>query len=177
MKESVRIARSYIRSMAKEYGIEEDFYKTYDIHIHVPEGAIPRTAPQQESLLNSYDFCSYQNSARKNVAMTGEITLRGKVLPIGGLKEKVLAAHRAGVDTVIIPYDNNKDIEEIPKNARKIRIIPVAHIDDVIKHALVSKPLPSRTRTEEKQGDKQEESLLINHTTTAVDEAAATMEM
>ena len=102
MKESAVVAKSYIRSVADRYGIEADFHKKYDIHIHVPEGAVPkRTVRPQELLATAMVSALTQNPARRNVAMTGEITLRGKVLPIGGLKEKVLAAHRAGVTTVI----------------------------------------------------------------------------
>lgn len=142
MKESARIARSFIRSVAEEYGIDPDFHKKNDMHIHVPEGAIPKDGPSAGITLATAMISAVTNiPARKNVAMTGEITLRGKVLPIGGLKEKVLAAHRAGVDTVLIPMENKKDIEDIPENVRKaVRLIPVAQMSEVIKYALVRKP-------------------------------------
>lgn len=167
MKESARIARSYIRSVAQKYGIDKDFYKKYDMHIHVPEGAIPKDGPSAGITLATAMISALTSiPAKKNVAMTGEITLRGKVLPIGGLKEKVLAAHRAGVDTVLIPYDNKKDIEDIPENARKlIRLIPVANMNDVIKYALARKPVALRSC--------REENILLNH---GAEEAAVTLE-
>lgn len=149
MKESARIARSYIRSVADEYGIDADFHKKYDMHIHVPEGAIPKDGPSAGiTLATAMISAITQIPARKNVAMTGEITLRGNVLPIGGLKEKVLAAHRAGVNTVLIPMENKKDIEEIPENVRKaVRLIPVAHMSEVIKYALVRKPQKAKPQS------------------------------
>ncbi|NMA67519.1 MAG: endopeptidase La [Clostridiaceae bacterium] len=141
MKESARIAKSYIRSQAVRYGIETDFYKKYDIHIHVPEGAVPKDGPSAGiTLATAMVSALTQNPARRNVAMTGEITLRGRVLPIGGLKEKVLAAHRAGINTVLIPMENVKDIEEIPENIRQtIDLIPVSHIDQVLELTLKNK--------------------------------------
>lgn len=168
MKESARIARSYIRSVADEYGIESDFHKKYDMHIHVPEGAIPKDGPSAGiTLATAMISAITQIPARKNVAMTGEITLRGKVLPIGGLKEKVLAAHRAGVDTVLIPVENKKDIEEIPENVRKVvRLIPVAHMSEVIKYALVRKP-------QKKKPHNSNEALVIEQ---AANEAAVSLE-
>lgn len=168
MKESAIIAKSYIRSVADRYGIEADFYKKYDIHIHVPEGAVPKDGPSAGiTLATSMVSALTQNPARRNVAMTGEITLRGKVLPIGGLKEKVLAAHRAGVTTVLIPMDNKKDIEEIPENIRKaVKLIPVSHIDEVLRYALVN-PHPCNLL------NRNEEIVFVNH---AAEEAAVTLE-
>ncbi len=168
MKESARIARSYIRSVAVEYGIAADFHKKFDMHIHVPEGAIPKDGPSAGiTLATAMISALSQIPARKNIAMTGEITLRGKVLPIGGLKEKVLAAHRAGVDTVLIPMENKKDIEDIPENVRKVvRLIPVAHMDDVIKYALVKKPSGSKATY-------SKESVVLDQ---AAEEAAVTIE-
>ncbi len=168
MKESARIARSYIRSVADEYGIDSDFHKKFDMHIHVPEGAIPKDGPSAGITLATAMISAITKiPARKNVAMTGEITLRGRVLPIGGLKEKVLAAHRAGVNTVLIPWENKKDIEEIPENVRKaVRLIPVAQMSDVIKYALVQKPTKAKPQC-------PKETVVLDQ---AANEAAVTLE-
>src|SRR5699024_7179059 len=139
MRESAQAAFSYIRSRTDEWGIEADFYKKYDIHIHVPEGATPKDGPSAGITMATAIVSALSGKAvRKDVGMTGEITLRGRVLPIGGLKEKSLSAHRAGISTIIIPADNERDIDDIPKSVRdSLTFIPVKHLDEVLKHALV----------------------------------------
>lgn len=142
MKESARAAKSYVRAHAAELGIADDFYKTLDIHIHVPEGAVPKDGPSAGVTMATALVSALTGiPVRQNIAMTGEITLRGRVLPIGGLKEKLLAAHRAGIDTVLIPRENLKDLEEVPENVRKaIEIIPAETVDTVLETALCEKP-------------------------------------
>ena len=138
MKESAMAAISYIRSKSDEFDIEPDFYKTKDIHIHVPEGAVPKDGPSAGITMATAVVSSLSNTpVRRDIAMTGEITLRGRVLPIGGLKEKSMAAYRAGIKTVIIPSDNERDIEEIPSEVRDgISFIPVSDMGAVLDNAL-----------------------------------------
>lgn len=138
MKESARAGISYIRSNAKKYGIDEEIFDTTDIHIHVPEGATPKDGPSAGITMATAILSAFtKRPVKKTVAMTGEITLRGKVLPIGGLKEKALAAHRIGINDIIIPVGNKKDVEEIPKEIRsKITFHPVSEVDEVFAVAL-----------------------------------------
>ena len=137
MKESAMAAISYIRSVSDKYNLPE-FHKSKDIHIHVPEGAVPKDGPSAGITMATAAFSAISGrKVRCNVAMTGEITLRGKVLPIGGLKEKSLAAHRAGINTVIIPKDNVKDLDDIPQNIKdEMEFIPVSDMEQVFKAAL-----------------------------------------
>jgi len=138
MQESANAALSYVRSRAKQLGLVRDFYSKVDIHIHVPEGATPKDGPSAGiTMATSISSALTRVPVKSNVAMTGEITLRGRVLPIGGLKEKMIAAHRGGIDTILIPKDNEKDLAEIPQNVkRNLAIIPVEHMDEVLVNAL-----------------------------------------
>ncbi len=141
MQESAQAGLSYIRSRARALNIPEDFNENTDIHVHIPEGAIPKDGPSAGITMAVSLISALSNRlVRKDVAMTGEITLRGRVLPVGGVKEKVLAAHRAGIKNIIIPADNNKDISEIPGNVRRrINFIMVEHMDEVLNNAFVEK--------------------------------------
>ncbi|UCF56870.1 MAG: endopeptidase La [Deltaproteobacteria bacterium] len=141
MQESAQAALSYVRSRARQLRIPDDFYEKIDIHIHVPEGAIPKDGPSAGiALATSIVSALTRKPVRRDIAMTGEITLRGRVLPIGGLKEKILAAHRGEVRKVLIPLENKKDIEEIPKKIlRRVELVLVGHMDSVLKEALVLK--------------------------------------
>ncbi len=144
MQESVQAAISYIRSRSISFGIKPTLFEKRDIHVHVPEGATPKDGPSAGIAMAVSIVSALTGIAvRRDVAMTGEITLRGRVLPIGGLKEKLLAALRAGVTTVFIPKENEKDLAEIPDNVKKgLTLIPIAHVDEVIGAALVRRPEP-----------------------------------
>ncbi len=144
MTESIQAAKSYVQSKATEFGIRPPAFQKNDIHVHVPEGATPKDGPSAGvGMVTSIVSVLTGIPVRKNVAMTGEITLRGRVLPIGGLKEKLLAALRSGIKTVLIPQDNEKDLAEIPDNVKKgLKIIPVAHVTEVLEHALAGTLTP-----------------------------------
>ena len=145
MKESAQAAHSYIRAHADELDINPEFFKEHEIHVHVPAGAIPKDGPSAGvAMITALVSVITRIPVKKDVAMTGEITLRGKVLPIGGLKEKILAAVRSEIKTVLIPFQNKKDLEDIPADIlKKIKIVPVKMIDEVLKHALERYPLPA----------------------------------
>lgn len=142
MQESAQAAWSYVRSRSHEFGIRKGQYQKNDMHIHVPEGATPKDGPSAGvAMCTSIVSGLTEVPVRKDIAMTGEISLRGMVMPIGGLKEKLLAALRGGISTVLIPEKNIKDLEEIPDNVKEeLEIIPVTSVDEVLKHAL-AKPL------------------------------------
>lgn len=169
MQESIRAAMTVARSRAVELGISPGFYQSSDMHVHVPEGATPKDGPSA-----GIGMCTALVSAltnipvRADVAMTGEITLRGEVLPIGGLKEKLLAAHRAGIKTVVIPYENEKDLAEIPKNVKKdLCILPVRRIDEVLGAALLRQPesqeAPSLSIEQDRAAHGVESGVAIAH--------------
>jgi len=138
MKESAKAALSYVRARGRSLGLPDDFCENVDIHVHIPEGATPKDGPSAGiTVATSIVSALLRKPVKRNSAMTGEITLRGRILPIGGLKEKIIAAHRGGIDRVLIPQENKKDIEEIPaKVLKKIQLIPVEHMDEVLQEAL-----------------------------------------
>ena len=138
MKESAHAALSYIRSRAATLGIEADFYKTKDLHVHFPEGAVPKDGPSAGIAITTAMVSALTGApVKREIAMTGEVTLRGRVLPIGGLKEKTMAAYRNGIKTVFLPMDNQKDLEEIDPTVRAaLQFIPVEQVDAVLAQAL-----------------------------------------
>ncbi len=142
MKESISAASSYVRSRATDFGIKPPTFDKKDIHVHVPEGATPKDGPSAGvAMVTAIVSVMTGIPVRKDVAMTGEITLRGRILPIGGLKEKLLAALRGGMKTVMIPGENEKDLAEIPENVKSgLTIIPVEKMDEVLKRALIRYP-------------------------------------
>jgi len=175
MQESAQAALSYARSRAARLGIESDFYQKLDIHIHVPEGAIPKDGPSAGiTMATSIVSALTRIPVRSDLAMTGEITLRGRVLPIGGLKEKILAAHRGLLKKVLIPADNAKDLKEIPeKILQEIDIELVAHMDDVLRKALVLGDSQQLFIEPAIEAAKQEETVLFEHEKPAGDEIRA----
>jgi ATP-dependent Lon protease len=144
MKESIDAASSYVRSISPQIGVKPPKFDTLDIHVHVPDGATPKDGPSAGlAMVTSIVSVLTQIPVRKDIAMTGEVSLRGNAMPIGGLKEKLLAALRGGIKTVLIPEENEKDLAEIPDNVKDgMKIIPVKHVSEVLKHSLVRAPEP-----------------------------------
>ena len=160
MKESAQAALSFCRSRAASLGVAEDYFDSVDIHIHVPAGAIPKDGPSAGITMTTALFSAISGKpVKKGLAMTGEVTLRGRVLPIGGLKDKSLAALRAGITTILIPEDNQKDLVEIPEELRKkITFHPVRHMDEVIAHALDTSPEPPPRKKRQAQASSSHET-------------------
>jgi ATP-dependent Lon protease len=153
MQESSQAAMSYVRSRAEELGLDKNFYRKLDIHVHVPEGATPKDGPSAGiTMATSIISALIKKPVRRDLAMTGEITIRGRVLPIGGLKEKILAAHRGGISQLIVPEENEKDLKDIPKKIlRRFDVHIASHVDDVLNRAIVMPDGESLFR--EKKGD------------------------
>ncbi len=170
MKESARIAVSYVRSIASDYGIQADFYQKHDIHIHFPEGAVPKDGPSAGvTMVTALVSALTGRAVRRDVAMTGEISLRGNVLAIGGLKEKTMAAYTAGVDTVIIPYDNIKDLEDIDPAAREnLKFVPCKRASEVLCVALCPKEHDCKTEAVQKAYAPDESDFIPETRTKAV---------
>jgi ATP-dependent Lon protease len=166
MQESIQAAMTVVRSRAERLGIEPGFYQQFDAHVHVPEGATPKDGPSAGiAMCTALVSALSRIPVRAEVAMTGEITLRGKVLPIGGLKEKLLAAHRGGMKVVLIPEENEKDLVDIPKAIlKKLEIHPVSTIDQVLELALTEMPQPLPAKLEgEKIARKEGENAVLTH--------------
>ncbi|RPH70064.1 endopeptidase La, partial [bacterium] len=158
MQESARAALSFVRSRTKQLGLKEDFFEKADIHLHIPAGGQPKDGPSAGvTMATALVSLISGRPVKANVGMTGEITLRGQVLPVGGIKEKVLAAHRVNLKTVILPRRNEADLEDLPEEVRKsIDFVFVQTVDDVLKAALEDgKPAPQRTRKKPTDGRKQ----------------------
>jgi ATP-dependent Lon protease len=160
MKESISAANSFVRSRAVQFGVKPPVFRSRDIHVHVPEGATPKDGPSAGiAMVTAIVSVLTGIPVRTEVAMTGEVTLRGRVLPIGGLKEKLLAALRGGLKTVLIPRDNEKDLADIPDNVKAfLKIIPVATVDEVLRLAL-TRPLTPIDWTEEDQLAEERQAL------------------
>jgi ATP-dependent Lon protease len=163
MKESVEAARSVVRSRARRLGIKDELFEKRDIHIHVPDGATPKDGPSAGAAMTTAFVSALTGiPVRADVAMTGEITLRGEVTAIGGLKEKLLAAHRGGIKTVIIPEENVKDLQDIPENVKNhLEIVPVKWIDQVLEVALQSMPQPLPEDESVKADDAKPEPAVV----------------
>ena len=163
MQESVQAAMSYVRSRADMLKLDRDFYHKVDVHVHIPEGAIPKDGPSAGiTVATSIASALTRRPARADLAMTGEITLRGRVLPIGGLKEKALAAHRADIETVLIPAENEKDIREVPPQVqKKVKLVLVEHMDEVLNRALLPDAVPDPL-TPTSKGPQEDESQDVN---------------
>jgi ATP-dependent Lon protease len=174
MTESIQAAKSYVQSRAIDFGIKPTMFSKKDIHVHVPEGATPKDGPSAGvGMVTSIVSVLTGIPVNKEVAMTGEVTLRGRVLPIGGLKEKLLAAHRGGIKTVLIPKENEKDLAEIPDNIKRgLKIVPATVVDEVLEHALTATLTPIEWDEEEemnaealasKAGDDDEVGGVVKH--------------
>jgi ATP-dependent Lon protease len=167
MQESVQAAASYVRSRANSLGMKRSVYQNRDIHVHVPEGATPKDGPSAGIAMTTTIVSVLTGiPVKKSVAMTGEVTLRGRVLAIGGLKEKLLAALRGGIKTVLIPQENVKDLAEIPANVKEgLEIIPVSNVDEVLQHALTEavKPIPEEVLEDSASGNLGAENMGAVH--------------
>jgi len=154
MQESAQAAMTYVRTRARRFGVDEKFLEHLDIHVHVPEGAIPKDGPSAGvALVTAMLSALARIPVRSDVAMTGEVTLRGRVLSVGGVKEKILAAHRAGIRRVCIPRSNRKALEELPNYVRKsMKFYPVEYVDEVLRVALLPEPKAARIQPMDAQG-------------------------